>query len=193
MGGFYLWLKKPELRVEHPWYSLWTDRPSLGSCPRYRATASGTGMVDMGHQEWNPYGPCTIQPGPAGFLWVEGTGRLSSCGCLNANNFPPVALSLLCFSLFVSFIMLLSLPPPQPAPSLPIAQSLCCVFISTLQINSVCPGQFALLTGLGSLRPCGRFAELKIKPCRMRAAERLSTGYRRSLLTVSHPATSHPN
>lgn len=56
MGGFYLWLKKPELGVEHPLVLSadrlkCSDRPSLGSCPCYRATASGTGTADVRRQE----------------------------------------------------------------------------------------------------------------------------------------------
>lgn len=65
----------------------------------------------------------------ASFLGLE---VLSSYGCPNSNDFPPMVLSLLCFYLCDSLTMLLSLPPPLAAPLLPTAQSFCCVFISSL-------------------------------------------------------------
>lgn len=78
--------------------------------------------VDVRCQQWNPYGPYAVQLGPdVWFLFFLGRRYwvLNSCGCPNANSFPPTVLSLLSFSLSVSLITLPSLSPPLALHSLP--------------------------------------------------------------------------
>lgn len=119
--------KNQSLELSISCYSLWTNWSAAtghlwaAACLCYHVTAPSTGTVDVRHQRWNPYSPCTIQPGADGFLWVEGSGHKASVAvkipiisllwcCLYSLSLYPFPSS--CFSLF---------PLHSPSPACPIA------------------------------------------------------------------------